>query len=163
HEEACRRLGAGGAGHHGEGRARADLQARPAPTGGRGGMDREVPPALGRTLRRVGQNCRGIETEGKGRWAQDERVIPPPERTARRWNGGPSVSWSSRGPSTPRRASCSRPGPPPSCSTGGGRGSGSACPSCPGGPLFVGGARPFSCPAPPPRSSRWIFSAGTLK
>jgi predicted nucleic acid-binding protein len=31
HEEACRRLGAGGARHHGEGRARADLQARPAP------------------------------------------------------------------------------------------------------------------------------------
>jgi hypothetical protein len=29
----------------------ADLQARSATTGGRRGMDREVPPALGRTLR----------------------------------------------------------------------------------------------------------------
>ena len=73
-------------------RARADLQARPAPTGGRDGMDREVPPALGRTLRRVGQGCRGTETEGKDRWTQKERVIPPPGRTARRWNGSPSVS-----------------------------------------------------------------------
>src|SRR5271154_7448997 len=63
HEEACRRLGEGGARHHGEGRARADLQARPAPTGGRGGMDREVPPALGGTLRRAGQSCRGTENE----------------------------------------------------------------------------------------------------
>ena len=27
-------------------------------TGGRGRMDREVPPALGRTLRRAGQGCR---------------------------------------------------------------------------------------------------------
>ena len=54
HEEARRRLGAGGAHHHGEGRARADLQARPAPTGGRGGMDREVPPALGCTESALG-------------------------------------------------------------------------------------------------------------
>src|SRR5215468_1782936 len=78
HEEACRRLGAGGTRHHGEGRARADLQARPAPTGGRGGMDREVPPALGRTLRRAGQGCRGIEAEGEGRWRQEETVSPDP-------------------------------------------------------------------------------------
>jgi hypothetical protein len=35
---------------HRKGRARADLQARPAWAGQRGGMDREVPPALGRTL-----------------------------------------------------------------------------------------------------------------
>ena len=40
----------------------------------RGGMDRAVPPALGRTLRRAGQGCRGPETEGEGRWTQDERV-----------------------------------------------------------------------------------------
>ena len=66
HEEARRRLGAGRARHDGEGRARADLQARSAPTGGRDGMDREVPPALGRTLRRAGQGCRGTETEGEG-------------------------------------------------------------------------------------------------
>src|SRR5262245_28841644 len=76
HEEARRRLGACRARHHGEGRARADLQDRPAPTGGRDRMDREVPPALGRTLRRVGQGCRGIETEGEGRWTQEERVRP---------------------------------------------------------------------------------------
>ena len=61
-----------------EGRARADLQARPAPAGGRDGMDREVSPALGRTLRRVGQGCRGIQTEGEGRWTQQERLSPPP-------------------------------------------------------------------------------------
>src|SRR5262245_14356803 len=92
HEEARRRLGACRARHHGEGRARADLQARPAPTGGRDGMDREVPPALGRTLRRVGQGCRGTETEGEDQWTQEERVSPPPSRTARWWNGSPSVS-----------------------------------------------------------------------
>ena len=38
-EEARRRLGAGGARHHGEGRARANLQAWPASTGGRGDVD----------------------------------------------------------------------------------------------------------------------------
>src|SRR5436190_20198337 len=89
HEEACRRPGASGARHHGEGRARADLQARPAWAARRGGMDREVPPALGRTLRRVGQGYRRIETEGEGRWTKEERVKPPPRRTARRWNGRP--------------------------------------------------------------------------
>src|SRR5262245_14008148 len=78
HEEACWRARAGGARHHGEGRARADLQARPAPAGRRGGMDREVPPALDRALRRAGQGCRGTETEGKGRWTQEERVSLPP-------------------------------------------------------------------------------------
>ena len=30
------------------------------------------------TLRRVGQGCRGTETEGDGRWTQEERVSPPP-------------------------------------------------------------------------------------
>src|SRR4030095_5950457 len=56
-------------GHHVRRRARrrADMQARPAPMGGRDGMAREIPPAPGRTLRRVGQGCRGIETEGEGR------------------------------------------------------------------------------------------------
>ena len=47
HEEARRRPGAGRARHHGEGRARADLPARPAPTRRGDGMDRAVPPALG--------------------------------------------------------------------------------------------------------------------
>ena len=42
------------------------------------GMDRAVPPALGLTLRRVGQGRRGIETEGEGRWTQRERVSSPP-------------------------------------------------------------------------------------
>ena len=37
-----------------------------------------APPALGRTLRRVGQGCRGIETEGEGRWTQEEKVNPHP-------------------------------------------------------------------------------------
>ena len=49
-----------------------------SPTGGRGGMDREVPPALGRTLRGAGQGCRRTETEGEGRWTQEERVSLPP-------------------------------------------------------------------------------------
>ena len=41
-------------------------------------MDREALPALGRTVRRVGQRCRGIETEGDGRWTQKEEVRPHP-------------------------------------------------------------------------------------
>ena len=86
-KEACRRRRAGRAYHHGEDRARADLQARPAPTGRRGGLDREVPPALGCTLRSAGQNCRGPETGGDIRWTQEEVSL----RTARRWNGSPSV------------------------------------------------------------------------
>src|SRR4051794_6681306 len=40
-------------------------------------MARGVPPALGRTLRRVGQDCRGTETEGKGRWTQKESDPTP--------------------------------------------------------------------------------------
>jgi DNA-binding transcriptional ArsR family regulator len=42
------------------------------------GVDREIPPALGRTLRRVGQGCRGTETEGEGRWTQEKRVSTLP-------------------------------------------------------------------------------------
>ena len=48
-------LGAGRARHHREGRARADLQAGPASAGGRGDVDREVPPALGRTVHGLDQ------------------------------------------------------------------------------------------------------------
>jgi DNA-binding transcriptional ArsR family regulator len=40
------------------------------------GLDREIPAALGRALRRVGQGRRGIETEGEGRWTQEEEVRP---------------------------------------------------------------------------------------
>ena len=39
-------------------------------------LDEEAPPALGRTIRRAGQSCRGTETEGEGRWTQEERVRP---------------------------------------------------------------------------------------
>src|SRR5580704_8242563 len=67
HEETCRRVGASRARQHGEGWARADLQARAARTGRRGGMDRELSPTLGRALRRVGHCCRGIETEGENK------------------------------------------------------------------------------------------------
>jgi hypothetical protein len=49
-----------------------------------------------------------------------KRSEPYPMKNARRWNGSPSVSSSSREPSTARRASCSRRGPSPSCSSGGG-------------------------------------------
>ena len=42
-----------------------------------------------------------------------EKVSLTPSRTARRWNGSPSVSWSLREPSTARRASFSRRGPRP--------------------------------------------------
>src|SRR5215469_2941569 len=153
HEEARRRLGAG--------RARADLQARPAPTGARDGLDRGVPPALGFTLRRVGQGCRGTETEGEGRWTQEERVSPNPSRTTRRRNGSPNVSWSSREPSTPRRGSCSRRGPSPSCSCGGGHRSRLACPSFPARSMFVWGARTVSCSALP--HSPWSSSVSTSK
>src|SRR5580698_9657774 len=54
-----------------------------------------------------------LNTAGEGRWTQEERVSP--RRTARRWNGSRSVSWSLREPLTARRASCSRHGPSPSC------------------------------------------------
>ena len=43
--------------------------------------------ALGRTLRRLGQGCRRIETKGESRWTKEEKVRSPPRRTARRWNG----------------------------------------------------------------------------
>src|SRR5262249_15792155 len=68
HQETWRRLRASGARQDREGWARTDLQARGARTGGRGGMDREVSPALGRALRPVGHCCRGIETEGESKW-----------------------------------------------------------------------------------------------
>src|SRR6476661_6643452 len=67
HEEACRRSGAGGACHHEEDRARAHVPAGPAPIGGRDGVARKVPPALGPTLRRVGHGCRGTDTKGEER------------------------------------------------------------------------------------------------
>src|SRR5262249_41614209 len=94
HEEARRRLGAGGARHHRESRARADLQARPTRAGGRGGTGPEEPPAPGRTLRRDGQDCRGIETEGESQWTKEKIVKSTPQGTARQWNGSPSVSSS---------------------------------------------------------------------
>src|SRR5262249_51880137 len=78
HEEARRCLGAGGARHHGEGRARADLHARRAPIGGRDGLARDVPPALGLTLHRAGQGCRRTKKEGENRWTKEERVSPAP-------------------------------------------------------------------------------------
>src|SRR4029077_4895006 len=99
---------------------RADLQTRPTRTATRGGMDREVPPALGRTLRRVGQRCRRIETEGESRWTKEEKVRPPPRRTTRRWNESPNASSSPREPSTALRASCSKRGSTQNCSGGGG-------------------------------------------
>ena len=71
HEEARRHPGAGRARHHREGRPRADLQARPAPARGGNGMDRAIPPALGRALRSAGPGDRGTETEGE-RWTQEE-------------------------------------------------------------------------------------------
>ena len=58
------------------------MSALPPMLGLRGPEDeaawREVPPALGRTLRRVGSGSRGIETGGEGRWSQEERVSPFP-------------------------------------------------------------------------------------
>src|ERR1051325_12254668 len=67
HEKARRRSGAGGARHHEADRARADVPAGPAPIGGRDGVAPAVPPALGHSLRRVGQGCRGPDTKGEER------------------------------------------------------------------------------------------------
>src|SRR5687767_6703937 len=78
HEEARRRSGAGRARHHEEDWARADVPAGSAPIGGRDGVAREVPPALGRTLRRVGQGCPGTDTKGEERWTQESKVSPAP-------------------------------------------------------------------------------------
>src|SRR2546422_6482040 len=68
HEEARRRSGAGGARHHEEDRARADVPSGPAPIGGRDGVAREGPPAPGGTPRRVGQRWPGTETKGEKGW-----------------------------------------------------------------------------------------------
>ena len=51
---------------------------------------------------------------------RNKRTEPAPRRTARQRNESPIVSWSSSEPSMLRRASCSRRGPSPSCSNGGG-------------------------------------------
>src|SRR3954469_20214301 len=56
--------------------AKTTAWARPAPAGKRDRMARAAPSALGLTLRRVGPGCRGIETEGEGRWTQEEKVSP---------------------------------------------------------------------------------------
>src|SRR6185437_10742177 len=98
HEETCRRPGAGGPRHHGEGRPRADLPARRPRTAGRGSMDREVSPALERPLRRVGQRCGRTKTQGESRWTKEEKVRPRPRRTTRRWNGSPTAKSSSHEP-----------------------------------------------------------------
>src|SRR5262245_53387865 len=66
HAEARRRPGAGRARYHGEGRAGSDVPTRSAPTRGRDGMDRAAAPAVGRTLRRVGEGRRRTTTEGAG-------------------------------------------------------------------------------------------------
>src|SRR5512146_1693018 len=60
HEEARRCLAAGGARHHGEGSAGADVPPRGALAGGRGGVDGEVLGAGGRLLCRVGRVRCGI-------------------------------------------------------------------------------------------------------
>src|SRR5262249_28834320 len=143
---------AGGARHHGEGRACANLHDRPAPIGGRDGLDREGSPALGRTLRRIGQGCRGIETEGEGRWTQEERGKPHRSRNALLWNESPSASSSSRELSTVRRALCSRRGPSPSCSSSGGRRSRWACSCVPARWMFVSGAGTVWCSATMPQT-----------
>src|ERR1700685_625098 len=82
HEEARRRLGAGGARRDGESRARADLQTRPTRTGHRGGMDRAVTPALGRTLQRVGQAYRGIKTKVESRTTKQKILKATPQGTS---------------------------------------------------------------------------------
>src|SRR5690606_31139352 len=95
HEEARRGPGAGRARHDREGRARADVQARSAPARGRDGVDRAVPTALGRALRRAGPGGRGTETEGtegRDRWTQEEKMSPAP-RSAPRWSGRPTAIW----------------------------------------------------------------------
>src|SRR5262249_1794476 len=94
HEEARGRPGTGGARHHGEGRGRADLDARRAQTGGSSRGGREIPPSLGRTPRGGGHGYRGTETKGKSRWSKKQKLSPLPRRTARPWNGSPSVSSS---------------------------------------------------------------------
>ena len=140
---------------------------RPAPTGGRAGMDRGIPPALGSTLRRVGQGCRGAETEGEGRWTQKKESEDTPMKnhtTAERKSERELVP--SRELSTPRRASCSRRGPSPSCSSGGGHRSRAwhlhaflrgGC-SCGGSYRFVFHVRQRCL-----RSSPWRSSASTSK
>ena len=92
HEEARRRLGAGRAGHHREGRARADLQARPAPPRGRDGLDRGYRQLWAARFDELDKVVEELKRKEKIRWTQNERVD----------QGGrnPSASSSSRGPST---------------------------------------------------------------
>ena len=73
-----------------------------------------VPPAVGRALRRAGHGRRGTQTQGEASMVASREVSAAP--TSNRTTVGtdsPSASWSSREPSTPRRGSCSRRGPRP--------------------------------------------------
>src|SRR5690348_2449705 len=93
HEEARQRPGAGGARDHEEGRARTNLQARSAPAGRRGCLDRAAPATLERTLRRVGRARRAPEVQGEGRCPKQKKVVPPPS-TAPPWNARPTANSS---------------------------------------------------------------------
>ena len=74
------------------------------------GMDREIPPALGRTLRGAGHGCRGTGNGRRRSLTQKERVSSSTMKnptTIERKSEREIVAE----PSTAQRASCSRRGP----------------------------------------------------
>src|SRR6185312_8998342 len=93
HEEARQHPGAGGARDYGESRARTNLHARTTPAGRRGRLDRAAPRTLERALRRAGQACRSLETQGEGRCPKQKKVVPPPP-TAPLWSASPTTNSS---------------------------------------------------------------------
>jgi hypothetical protein len=66
-------------------------------------------------------------------------------------------------PEAGARGSCSRRGPSPSCSSGGGSRNRHPCPCFPVRWMFVPGARTVSCSATLPPQSLWRSSVGTSK
>ena len=84
---------------------------------GRGSMDRGVPLVLGYASTSSRRSSRD-ETQGEGRWTQEEKSEPTPMNTApSRRTDVRARARRAREPSTARRASCSRRLPNPSCST----------------------------------------------
>ena len=73
HEEACGRPGAGQARQDGEGRGVRGVQPGPRRLQEETAWLRSTASSGDSTFRRAGQGCRRTETEGGGRWTQEER------------------------------------------------------------------------------------------
>ena len=113
-------------------------------------------PALGRTLRRVGQGRRGNKQKEKvdGRDRESDPATGKNPTTAERTSEREFVVTRTF---KARRTSFSRRGPSPNCSSGGGRRSRLASPSSPARPMLARGASTVSCSATLPRTSHGVL------